>query len=79
MENGDGGSVIIMCEGKIREYFQRVFIFFNGIYGITLIVYLFFIIYDFDKWEEICYYIAQFKEKGLFYGRIKKTKRRFVR
>lgn len=33
-----------MCEGKIREYFQRVFIFFNGNYGITLIGYLFFII-----------------------------------
>lgn len=44
MENGDGGSVIIMCEGKIREYFQRVFIFFNGNYGITLIGYLFFVI-----------------------------------
>ena len=62
MENGDGGSVMIMCEGKIREYFQRVFIFFNGIYGITLIVYLFFIIaaQAFLKGEEGISFLAVF-------------------
>ena len=63
MENGDGGSVMIMCEGKIREYFQRVFIFFNGIYGITLIVYLFFIIaaQAFLKGEEGISFLALYR------------------